>query len=258
MNWTCPFCDRAQTVVSSQRSIITAKFDLASSRYKRPGMQFAAVACANKDCGEITINAVFGAANLNSLRGEYEIETEEDHEFFRLRPRSKAKPQPNYIPRPLVADYEEACLIRDLSPKASATLARRCIQGMIRDFCKISKGRLVDEIEELRRRVNEGAAPSGVTEDTVEAIDHVRSVGNIGAHMEKDIDLIVDVDPGEAEALIQLIEMLFDEWYVARHRRAERLARVKTIAVEKKEALETAKAEKAARAGAEAERGEGT
>lgn len=254
MNWTCPYCNRDQTVVSTQMTSYTHKLALDKSRYTRPGIQIAAIACANRECGEISINVIFGAVSWDQQDDEYYIPGQDQHEFFRLRPRSKAKPQPVYIPRQLVADYEEACLIQDLSPKASATLARRCIQGMIRDFCKISKGRLVDEIEELRRRVNGGTAPSGVTEDTVDAIDHVRSVGNIGAHMERDIDLIVDVDPGEAETLIQLVEMLFDEWYVARHRRAERLARVKAVAVEKKEALETAKIEKAARA----QRGEDT
>jgi len=34
---------------------------------------------------------------------------------------------------------------------------------------------------------------------TWEAIDAVRKLGNIGAHMEKDINVIVDVDPEEAE-----------------------------------------------------------
>jgi hypothetical protein len=52
--------------------------------------------------------------------------------------------------------------------------------------------------------------------------------------MEKDINLIVDVDPGEAQALIELIELLFAEWYVARHSRTERLNKVKQIAAEKK------------------------
>ena len=79
-----------------------------------------------------------------------------------------------------------------------------------------------------------GTAPSGVTAESVDAIDHVREIGNIGAHMEKDINLIIDVDPGEAEALIALIELLFDEWYVARHNRQERLGQLKLIADEKK------------------------
>ena len=51
---------------------------------------------------------------------------------------------------------------------------------MIRDFCNISKPRLIEEIKELRTRVQDGKAPLGVQADTVEAIDHVRGIGNIG------------------------------------------------------------------------------
>ena len=90
-------------------------------------------------------------------------------------------------------DYVQACRIRDLSPKASATLARRCLQGMIRDFAKITKKRLVDEIDALRELATAGNAPAGVTLESVEAIDHVRSIGNIGAHMEADVDKIIDI-----------------------------------------------------------------
>lgn len=35
--------------------------------------------------------------------------------------------------------------------------------------------------------------------------------------MEKDINLIVDIDPDEAEKLLKLIELLIDKWYIARH-----------------------------------------
>jgi len=158
-------------------------------------------------------------------------------------PEGSAKPQPDYIPAPLVEDYVEACLIREMSPKAAATLARRCIQGMIRDFCKITKSRLVDEINALRDAVNLGNGPAGVTIETVEAIDHVRSIGNIGAHMEKDINLIVPVDSGEAQALIELIEMLFEEWYVARHTRQQKLAEISKIGTEKKQLIADGQAE---------------
>src|SRR5262249_8606925 len=134
--------------------------------------------------------------------------------------------------------------IRDLSPKASAALARRCLQGMIRDFCKIQKKRLIDEIKELQDRVEKGDAPKGVTQETVEAIDHVRSIGNIGAHMEKDVNLIVDIDPGEAQALIELIEMLLVDWYVARKHREDRLAKVAAIGKQKEEERGTQKSAK--------------
>jgi hypothetical protein len=153
---------------------------------------------------------------------------------WELIPESNAKPQPDYLPEQLVGDYVEACRIRDLSPKASATLARRCLQGMIRDFCKISRKTLDQEIKNLRTSLDEGTAPRGVTPESVDGIDHVRSVGNIGAHMEADVNMIVDIEPGEAQMLIELIETLFDEWYVAQHRREQRFAGVKALAEAKK------------------------
>jgi hypothetical protein len=108
---------------------------------------------------------------------------------------------------------------------------------MIRDFCGIAKARLIDEIATLKKAVDEGSAPPGVTIESVDAIDHVRQIGNIGAHMEKDVNLIVAVEPGEAQKLIELIEMLFDEWYVARENRRLRLAEIQGIA----EKVKTAK-----------------
>jgi hypothetical protein len=54
--------------------------------------------------------------------------------------------------------------------------------------------------------------------------------------MEANINEIVDVDPNEAQALIELIEMLFTDWYVARHQRQERLKKVTDIAAGKKKA----------------------
>jgi hypothetical protein len=116
---------------------------------------------------------------------------------------------------------------------------------MIRDFCGIQDATLDREIKKLRQLVDEGKAAAGVTHESVDAIDQVRSIGNIGAHMEKDINLIVEVDPGEAQALIELTEMLFDEWYVARENRGKRLAHVATIAAEKKALIADAKAQEA-------------
>ena len=48
-------------------------------------------------------------------------------------------------------------------------------------------------------------------------LDGIRKVGNIGAHMEKNINVIVDIDPGEAEKLLKVIEKLMNDWYVERH-----------------------------------------
>ncbi len=61
---------------------------------------------------------------------------------------------------------------------------------------------------------------------TWDAIDAVRKVGNIGAHMAKKVDIIIDIEPNEAELLIGLIERLFEDWYIAREKRQNHLKSV--------------------------------
>ena len=166
---------------------------------------------------------MFGRASLNQAR---QISFIAGWKRVQLRPPAYARPVPEYVPAAIREDYLEACAIADLSPKASATLARRALQGMIRDFHRITKARLVDEIEALKPQVDPLVW---------QAIDAVRKVGNIGAHMEKDINVIVDVEPGEALQLIRLLEMLIQEWYVTRHRRQEELAAIIAMAAEKEQ-----------------------
>ncbi len=147
----------------------------------------------------------------------------EGHDVL-IYPTSTAKQFPDYVPKAIRDDYEEAYSILNLSPKASATLSRRCLQGMIRDFWKISKNTLYEEISELKDKI----APS-----QWEAMDAIRSIGNIGAHMEKDVNTIVDIEPNEAEQLIKLIELLIDKWYIARHDEEELCESIVSIKDEK-------------------------
>ena len=54
--------------------------------------------------------------------------------------------------------------------------------------------------------------------------------------MERDVNLIVDVEPEEAGELLQLIELLVEKWYISRHdeealyQRVTDLARAKQAA----------------------------
>lgn len=128
-----------------------------------------------------------------------------------IRPKSIHKPIPEFVPQAIRNDYIEACAILNLSPKAAATLARRALEGMILDYWKIpakAKGSLKAEIAELQ-----GKIPT----NQWKAIDGLRNLGNIGAHMENNVNTIVDIDPGEAEKLIKLIELLIEQWYIANH-----------------------------------------
>ena len=60
--------------------------------------------------------------------------------------------------------------------------------------------------------------------------------------MEADINVIVDVDEGEAGKLIWLIELLMKEWYIARHERQKGVQEVIAVAQGKQDARAAAKA----------------
>lgn len=167
----------------------------------------------------------FGVRGESDGSGRIEY-IDEELGKWRLIPASAARVLPDYIPQVIRKDYEEACAILAASPKSAATLARRALQGMIRDFWGVTAGTLYNEIEQLKGKVQQ---------EDWEAIDATRKVGNIGAHMQEDINVIVEVDEGEAAKLIGLIEILVDDWYVHRHDRQEHLASVVDIAEDKAE-----------------------
>ena len=157
-NWKCPYCGHAQ-VIAEER--FRRDWDVQYVKgWKRegfyPSVLMQAIVCANSDCRELTLAAALGfrLANNSEDKAIKGIVQE-----WRLLPQSSAKPQPDFIPEPLRHDYYEACAIRDLSPKASATLIRRCLQGMIRDFCGIAKSTLAKEIDALREALDNHTAP---------------------------------------------------------------------------------------------------
>lgn len=240
--WTCPHCNHHQIVTDATSSRCTEGFYTVESAIGYLGFSASLIVCVNPECKQPTITCSVVEARRKA-NGIVDIPSPHSVHFTRkLYPQGSAKPQPDFIPFALREDYYEACAILEQSPKAAATLARRCLQGMIRDFCEVKKGRLIDEIKELQKRVEDQRAPRGVTIESVEAIDHVRGIGNIGAHMEKDINLIVPVDPGEAQLLVDLVELLFAEWYIARKQREEKLGKIKTLADEKRALIDNAKA----------------
>jgi hypothetical protein len=224
LNWTCPHCGKPQIVTDNNH------YENIESIW----VGGVAIGCLNKECKKLTLECSLYERKDKPQGGGHQ--RGKVIKEWRLIPESTAKAQPDFIPEGIRQDYYEACRIAELSPKASATLARRCLQGMIRDFCGIQKSRLIDEIKELRERVNGGTAPRGVSPESVVAIDHMREIGNIGAHMEKDVNVIIDIDPDEAVTLLELIETLFEEWYVARNEREKRFARVASINADKQTA----------------------
>jgi hypothetical protein len=129
-------------------------------------------------------------------------------ERYLVRPRSIARsPLPKEVPEQFARDYREACAILVDSPRASAALSRRCLQHLLREVAKVKPSNLADEIEEAMRSL-----PSHLAQ----AIDAIRNIGNFAAHPIKSTNTgeIVDVEPGEAEWSLEVLESLFDFYLV--------------------------------------------
>lgn len=147
-----------------------------------------------------------------------EIETQSfPAEIALVYPRRREIVVPPEVPSPYSEDYREAVLISDLSPKASAALSRRILQTILRNEYQIQHHSLAREIEDF---INSPKIPTYLAD----AVDAVRNIGNIAAHPLKDTNTgeIIEVEPGEAEWLLEVLASLFDFTFVQPKRLEEK------------------------------------
>lgn len=211
--YVCPFCEHVQAYYSKYNTTDNGEYAHSSpilEEYQESSFTIYTFRCSNSACKRIAVTAI----NRTS------------HKQIDLVPQVTMKHYPDYIPEQIRRDYEEANLILERSPKAAATLLRRCLQGMIHDFWGIKEKNLNAEISRLKDKV---------TASQWNAIDGLRKIGNIGAHMEKDVDLIIEIEPEEALKLLKLIEMLLEKWYITRHDEEVLLDEIVGIAESKEE-----------------------
>ena len=106
-----------------------------------------------------------------------------------------------------------------ISPKASAALSRRLLQHLLREKGGVKPANLVAEIKEMREM---NVLPATLSDD----LDSVRQVGNFAAHpiKDKETEAIAEVEDGEAEWLLELLEDVLEAFFVAPARRQARRA----------------------------------
>lgn len=209
--YTCPYCGSKQAYRNSYSFVENGNYQQRTpipQRDQESSYRFYTLYCTNTECRKITVVGI----NRTSQK---QID---------IVPEAVVKNYPNYIPEQIRKDYEEAARITALSPRAAATLLRRCLQGMIHDFWNIHEKNLNAEITSLKDKI-----PC----TQWNAIDGIRKIGNIGAHMEHDIDRIIDIDPNEAQMLLQLIELLLDKWYISRHDEENLMLGIASISAQK-------------------------
>lgn len=218
-SFQCPYCQTWNAVSYGSQRVYQVAIDGKSGCGPRPS------ACESECSVEVTLQQCQKCK-------EYLVAVEGVGEKVifpkvSVRPNSNAKRFPDYIPEKIRNDYEEAYAIAHLSPKASATLSRRCLQAMIRDFWGISEKTLIKEIEAL-------SSSEKISPQDKNALHAIRQLGNIGAHPDKDPLVMVDIDPDEATMMLSVIEHFFNAWYITKHENDLLMSKVISLAQEKK------------------------
>lgn len=165
-------------------------------------------------CGKIIIA-------LEKFVGTYGVAGKTTEEIVYPRSTGRAPCPPEVDDKALSEDYEEACAVLPDSPKASAALSRRCLQHMLQAHAGAKGSNLYQEIEWVIKH-------SDVPDYLKEELHVVREYGNFAAHPSRDIKTgeIVSVEDGEAEGLLDVIEGLFEHFFVAKKKAEERKAKL--------------------------------
>jgi hypothetical protein len=121
---------------------------------------------------------------------------------------------PTEVPSHIAKDFLEAASVLPISEKASAALSRRCLQNVLTEngFKKKDLSNQIDDaLPTLPKRIAEN-------------LDAIRNIGNFAAHplKQQSTGLVVDVEPEEANWNLDVLEELFDFYYVQPKRAEEK------------------------------------
>lgn len=136
-----------------------------------------------------------------------------------VHPKSAGRPSaPPEVPPEIAEDFNEACVVLADSPKASAALSRRCLQGLLR-------GHGFDQ-HDLAKAIDAILATKQLPSWLASSLDAVRNIGNFAAHPMKDTNsgAILPVEPHEAEWNVDVLDGLFDFFYVSPAREQAKIA----------------------------------
>lgn len=169
------------------------------------------------DCNEAIILLRTGELDYDSNNpfNPYYVDALESETM--IYPKSSGADLGKEIPEKYRKDFNEAAMILRISPKASAAICRRMLQEILREEFSISKRDLYQEIEEFISLPN---VPSYLAD----SVDAIRNIGNYAAHPLKSTQTgqIIEVEDGEAEWLLEVLEALFDFAFIQPVRLQER------------------------------------
>lgn len=154
---------------------------------------------------------LYGSTTLNPYKG---LSFRQEFLIPKTTPRD---PIPKDVENIYVKDYNAAVELLPINPMASAAFSRRLLQHYIEKKHGIKKPDLKQEIQELKEL-------SHYPSDLIILFDRIRHYGTFAAHAKTDqiSGEIIDIDPGEADSLLDILEEMFDYDYERKRRLKER------------------------------------
>lgn len=122
------------------------------------------------------------------------------------------QPISELVPAKYAGDFQEARAVLPISPKASAALSRRCLHYILEDEAGANGSwSLEKQIEHAN-----AATPPLFPPRLAERLQHIRIIGKFAAHPKKNTNTgeIIDVEPDEAEYLLEVLGEVFVHLFI--------------------------------------------
>ena len=201
----CPTCGTGVRLEISWSSVVYAREKAGHNQY---GFDITHGFCP--ECKELIVLLRHGDYWQHDLNDDGSRElTQVDKQIIIYPGMQVARKVAPEVPEAYRKDFLESFAVFGISPKASAAISRRVLQTILREEYKIRAKNLAAEIEAFVKL-------PGIPTAIAEAVDAVRHIGNFAAHPLKDTRTgeVIDVEPGEAEWLIETLDALFDFTFV--------------------------------------------
>ena len=192
----CPHCGTAMRLWTDSCEI--------STEHEREGDPIASVEVGFcPECNEPIIDLEIGVITGFYPGGSPEWEARSKERIFPVH--TSIQKLDGMVPQKYADQYYESCRVLPISPKASATLSRYLLQMILHEELGITKRNLEEEIKELEKKEIVSAA-------LVKMLQVFRKIANFGAHPKKSTNSneIVEIEKGEAEIMLDLLQELFE------------------------------------------------
>ena len=107
-SWHCPFCNHNATIELGKNSGSNRYEFGYENKYGYQVVRTYVVVCPNPECREYTLTVSLH----DHVQAGTEWKDKEAKKIWNLIPQAEIKIFPAYVPRPIIDDYEEACLVR--------------------------------------------------------------------------------------------------------------------------------------------------